>query len=128
MSTGPSLSLFSLESFTIRDWRLGGRTRKGVVVDNGKQCRQGKYYMLLSWNRGHPGKFSFFIFSKSCVVNADISVSRQLHRDINGNNGRVDVIALAVGRHNKSGRQKAQQERLEQGGGCSDTVDGRWTM
>ena len=46
---------------------------------------------------------------------------------INGNNGRVDVVTLAVGRRDASVRRKARRERLERGGGHSDTVGGGWT-
>ena len=46
---------------------------------------------------------------------------------LNGDNGRVDVVALAVGRRDESGRRKAQRERLERGGGRGDTVGGGWT-
>ena len=80
-----------------------------------------------SWNHGHPGKFSFFIFFKPRVVNVDISVSRRLHRDINSDNGRVNVVALVVRRCDKSGWRKAGRERLEQEGGCGDTAGGGWT-
>ena len=55
------------------------------------------------------GGFVFFISFKLCVVNVNISVLRRLHRDINGNNGRVDVVALAVGWRDKNGRRKARR-------------------
>ncbi len=58
-----------------------------------------------------PWEVFFFHFFKPRVVNVAISISGRLHRDINSDNSRVDVVALAVGRRNKSGRRKAQRER-----------------
>jgi hypothetical protein len=50
-----------------------------------------------------PWEVFFFHFFKPRVINVDISVSRRLHQDINDDNGRVNVVALAVGRCNESG-------------------------
>jgi hypothetical protein len=69
--------------------------------------------LLFSRNHGHPEKFSFFIFFLPRIINVNISVSRRLHRDINGDNDRADVIALAVRQRDKSGGRKARRERLE---------------
>jgi hypothetical protein len=68
----------------------------------------------------------FFYFFKPRVVNVDISVSQRLHWDINGDNGRADVVTLAVGWCDKSGRQKAQREQLEQGRGFDNTGNSGW--
>ena len=81
------------------------------------------YYYRFLGTVATLGSFLFSFF----FINVDISVSRRLHWDINGNDGRVDVVVLAVGRRDESGRRKARRERLEQGGGRGDTVGGGWT-
>ena len=55
-------------------------------------------------------------------VDVDISVSQLLHWDITATTG--NAVALAVGRHDKSGQRKAQQERSEQGGGRGNNGGG----
>ena len=65
------------------------------------------------------GSFLFSFFLTSCHQRRHQCLATTAS-GLNGDNGRVDVVALAVRRRDESGWRKAQREWLERGGGCGD--------
>ena len=78
-----------------------------------------KWYYRFLGTVATLGSFLFSFFLTSCHQRRHQCLATTAS-GLNGDNGRVDVVALAVRRRDESGWRKARREWLERGGGCGD--------